>query len=141
MDLEQTRKLVRDFESGHRLPITRTQAYEAVLLHTYPAIHRLVWLMDHGDTDAVRLGAAKTVLEKCLEIVRELEPPRGPQGAPNVQVNVQLVDVVNRLMGETDDRVDAFFERRKALMADLPKDPDAPTLNGDSPDRNGDSRT
>lgn len=89
---------------------------------TDPALHRLVWLVDHGDTDAVRLNAAKDLLDRAgLKAPKDAfdDQPSGDDSPTNV-VNIALIELDQRLRDKVDERYEAFLEKRRA-RGELPE--------------------
>lgn len=83
-------------ETGRKHADTKRQeAWARILELTDPALVRLAQLIDGGETDAVRLAAARDVLDRAGLGARHVHEHTGPDGGP-IPVEVRAAELLER---------------------------------------------
>jgi len=60
-------------EKEHRGPVSKNAIYQKASSYALDALNVLVEIMNHGDSDSNKVGAAKTLLSKCVPDLKATE--------------------------------------------------------------------
>jgi len=94
------------------------------------AFDTLLWIMEHGQTEAARVAAAREVLDRGY----------GRPAGSGTQVNVSATGQQATAIVCTEEEREALQEQRERLLADSKAPPQAPHLPAGAPKASGDTQ-
>ena len=92
-----------NLQGKKRGPVSKNALYQAASAHAHDAIAVLVELMNNGSHEATRVGAAKTILAKCIPDLKATEVTGG--GGVPLQITFTVATK------ETKEQLERLYER------------------------------
>lgn len=103
----------------------RQEAWDRILRMTDPALSRLAQLIDGGETDTVRLGAAKDILDRAGLGAKHVHEHTGPGGGP-IPVEVRAAELLERVRALRPPEADKPRTRKAARRTRKAIPPESP---------------